>query len=153
MPLDGLAQAVLAGGARRADGREDPATERVQLLVARTAGAERELVDAVAAERRMRVAVDEPRDRTEPAPVHLDDVAAKSGQVAHAAHRLDRLATAEDVRVLEHLDRAERAAAERRLTARWRRELREVADEQRHVSRGTDGIAIPPCAAASSASS
>ena len=102
----------------------------MQLLVARAAGAQRELLDAVAAERRVRVAVDEPRDRAQPAPVDLDDVAVERRQVAHAPHRLDRVAGAEDVRVLEHLDVAERGAAQRRLTAGRRRQLRQVADEQ-----------------------
>ena len=64
--LDGLAQPLLPRLARRAHGREDPAAGRVQLLVARAAGAKRELLDAVAAERRMRVAVDEAGDRAEP---------------------------------------------------------------------------------------
>ena len=68
MPLDRLEEPAPAGGPRRPDGREDAAARGVQLLVARTARAQRELLDAVAAERRMRVAVDEPRDRAAAVP-------------------------------------------------------------------------------------
>ena len=85
----------------------------MQLLVARAAGAERELVHAVAAERGMRVAVDEARDRAQPAAVELDDVAVERRQVAHPPDGLDRVAVAEDERVLEHLDVAERRSAQR----------------------------------------
>ena len=134
MPLDGLAQALLACCTGRADGREDAAAAGVQLFVARAAGAQRELIDAVAAERRMRVAVDEARDRAQPAAVDLDDVAVEPRQVPHAPHGLDRVAGAEHVRVLEHLDFAECGPPQRRLAARRRRELREVADEQLHAS-------------------
>ena len=96
---------------RRRDGREDAAARRVQLLVARAAGAERELVDAVAAERRMRVAVDEPGNRAEPGAVELLDLAVDRLEVAHPPDRGDRLAAAEDVRVLDHVDRAQVGAA------------------------------------------
>ena len=41
-----------------------------------------------------------------------------------------RPSIAEDVGILDHLDLAERAAAERRVAAGGRGELREVADEQ-----------------------
>ncbi len=101
----------------------------------------------------MRVAVDKARNRTQLATIDLDNVAVERRQVAHASHSLDRVAGAENVRVLEHVDRTERRPAQRRLTPRRRRELREVADEQLHAVRGTDGIAIPPEAAASRASS
>src|SRR6266566_6405200 len=102
--LDRGAQAVLARRARRPDGREDAAAAGVQLFVAGAAGAERELVDAVAAEGRVRVAVDEARDRAEPTAVDLDDVTRDGREVAHAPHRLDRLAAEEHVRVLDQLD-------------------------------------------------
>jgi len=152
--LDRGAQSVLACPACRPDGREDAAAAGVQLFVAGAAGAERELVDAVAAEGRVRVAVDEARDRAEPAAVHLDDLARDGGEVAHAPHRLDRLAAAEHVRVLDQLDLAERGPAQRRDTSRRCRELREIADQQPrgHASRGADGIFSPPRSAASSAS-
>ena len=90
VPLDAVAQAVLAERARRADGREDAAARGVQLLVARAGGAKRELLDPVAAQRRMRVTVDEARDRAEAATVELLDVAVERRQVAHPPDRLDR---------------------------------------------------------------
>ena len=80
----------------------------MQLLVARPAGAERELLDAVAAESRMRVAVDEARDRAQPSTVHLDDISAERREVAHAPDRVDHLARAEDKSILEDFDVAER---------------------------------------------
>ena len=125
----------------------------MQLLVARAAGAQRELVDAVAAERRVRVAVDEPRDRAEPAAVDLVDVAVERRQVAHPPHRLDRVAVAEDVRVLEHLDLAERGP---RSGASRPAGVASCARSRTSSFTGradTDGIASPPSAAASSASS
>ena len=114
MPLDALDAAPSgAERTRRRDGREDAAARRVQLLVARAAGAQRELADAVAAERRMRVAVDEPRHGAEPGAVELLDLAVERREVAHPPDRLDRLAVAEDVRVLDHVDRAQVGAARR----------------------------------------
>ena len=153
--LNGRSQAAFACCARRPDGREDAAAACVQLLVARPACAERELLDAIAAERGVGVTVDEARDRTEPAAVELDDLSLQGGQLPHPTHRLDRLAAAQHVRVLERLDLPECRAAQRRLTAGGSRELREIADEEplRHASRGADGIFSPPCSAASSASS
>ena len=121
----------------------------MQLLVARAPSTKRELLDAIAAESRVRVAVDEPRDRAEPPAVDLDDLARDGGQVAHAPHRLDRVAVAEHVRVLDDVDRAEIAPAQRRVRARRRRKLREVADEQHY---GACGIRRPPRSAASIAS-
>ena len=157
VPLDRCAQAVLAGRPRRADGREDAAAGGVQLLVARAAGAERELVHAVAAERGVRVAVDEARDRAQAAAVELDDVAVERRQVAHPPDRLDRVAGAEDERVLEHLDLAERRAAERRIgSARASRAARgrgRAAARGRVTRRpGAGGIRRPPSSAAAIAS-
>ena len=157
MLQDGGEQVRLAGRSCRTDGREDPAACRVQLLVARPAGTERELVDAVAAERRVRVAVDEPRHGAEATALHLHDLAVECWEVAHPPHGLDRLAGAEDEGVLDHLDSAERRPPQRSSHARRRRELREIAQEQasrrrRHASRGTAGIRIPPSSAAASAS-
>ena len=149
--LDGGAQAVLAERARRADGGEDPAAGRVQLLVARAASAERELVHAVAAERRVRVAVDEARNRAHARarrPRRPRPRAAGRSRIRPTA--VDRLAVAEDERVLEHVDLAERGAAQRRVAPGRRRELREVADEQLH--RDHEGSRKPPASAASSAS-
>src|SRR5205085_9401186 len=108
----GVAQPRLARFAGGTHGREDAAAARVQLLVARAAGPERELVDTVAAERGVRVAVDEAGDRAEAAARELLDLAVERRQVAHPPDRLDRLAAAEHERVLEHVHLAERAAAE-----------------------------------------
>ena len=156
MALDRLPQAVLPGGPRRPDGREDAAAACVELLVAGARGAERELLDAVAAEGRVRVTVDEAGDRAAAGPVELDDLAVERGQVAHPPDGLDRVAAAEDVRVLEHVNRAERGAAQRCTGARRGRELRKVAEEQArrraHASCGARGIFSPPRTAASIAS-
>ena len=159
--LDRFTQALLAGRARRADGREDAAAGRVQLFVARAARAKRELLDAVAAERDVRVAVDEPRNRAERAAVELLDVAVERREVGHAPYGGDRRALAEDVRVLDQLDLAERAASERGVRSRRRRELCEIADEQArrrrrrfaHSDGSTIGTRTPCSDAASSASS
>ncbi len=128
----------------------------MQLLVARARSAERELLDTVAAERRVRVAVDEPGNRAQSASVELLHVAVERRQVAHATDGLDRAARAEHVRVLEHVDVAERRSAQRCLASRGRRELSEIADEQprghAHASCGADGIRSPPRSAASTAS-
>jgi hypothetical protein len=101
----------------------------VELLVGRACSPERELLDPVAAERGMRVAVDESRNRAEPATVDLEDVAVHRLEVSHAPDGGDRLALAQDVRVLDDVDRAEVGAAERRPSTRGRHELRERADE------------------------
>ena len=131
VPLDGRAQAVLARRARRANGREDAAACRVQLLVARAARAQRELVDAVAAERRVRVAVDEARDRAAPASVELDDVAVER-RAGRASARPPRSCRRRRGRTRPR----SRSTAPRlgprsgAAPARRRRELREVADQQ-----------------------
>ena len=157
MQLDRCSQAVLACRPRSADRREDAAAGGMQLLVARPAGAERELVRAVAAERGMRVAVDKARDRAQPAAVELREVTVERRQVAHPPDGLDRLAVAQDEGVLEHLDFAERRSAEGSPPPGRRRQLREVAEQQaragpRHASLGTCGIRSPPSSAAASAS-
>ena len=156
MAFDDRAQAVLAFRPRRADGGEDAAASCVQLLVARARRAERELVDAIAAERRMRVTVDEAGNRTQAASVELMHVAVECRQVAHAADGLDRVAGAEDVRVLDQLDVAESRPAQWRVEPSRRGQLREVPDQQpsgcAHASRGADGIFSPPRSAASIAS-
>ena len=104
----------------------------MQLLIARAVGAQRELLDAIAAPRGVCVTVDETGDRAEPAPVDLLDVAAERPEVAHAPRGLDPLAVAEDVRILEDEHVAEGAPAPRsRHAGRSRRcGLGEVADEQ-----------------------
>ena len=160
MAPDRGAEPVLAGGAGRADGREDAAAGGVQLLVARAGRAERELLDAVAPEARVRVAVDEPGDRAEAAPVELDDVAVERGRSRHPADGDDRVAVAEDVRVVEPLDVAERAPRSGAPRAGRRRQLLEVADEQarrraaRAHSRPAAGIGgSRPCSAAAATAS
>ena len=100
----------------------------------------------------MRVAVDEARDRAEPAAVQLDDVAVERAEIAHRPDRFDRLAVAEDVAVLDEVDLAERLPAQRRFAPRRADDLTQVADEQpRHDQ--TLGRSRPCSRAASSASS
>ena len=76
------------------------------------------------------MAVDEARDRAAAAAVDLLDVAVEAPQIAHAPDGLDLPVVAEDERVLDHLDLAQRGAPERRVAAGRCGELREVADEQ-----------------------
>ena len=102
----------------------------MQLLIAGAARTQRELVDTVAAERGMGMAVDEARDRAKPTAVDLEDLVVERRQRAHPSHGVDRLAVAEDERVLEDRDVAERRAAERSAQARRCGELRDVAQEQ-----------------------
>ena len=157
VPFDTCAQGALVERTRCPHRREDPAAARVQLFVRRPRCTARELVDAVAAPPRMRVAVDEARDRAQAAAVELVDVARERPEVAHATKGLDLAAAAEDVRVLVHEYVAEVATANGRRRARRRRgELREVADEQPrlvgHASRA-DGRSSSCSRAAASASS
>ena len=115
VPGDPLAERRLVERPRRAHRREDAAARRVQLLVARTRRPQRELLDAVAAERRMRVAVDETRNRAQAAPVELLDVAvASAGRSRIRPTASITAAVAEDERVLDHVDAAERGTAQRR---------------------------------------
>jgi hypothetical protein len=157
MALDRRREPLLPRRAGSPDRGEDASARGMQLLVARPARAKRELADAVAAEGRVRVTVDEAGNRAEPPALHLRDVAVESREVAHPPDRLDRLAGAEDERVLEHLDLAERPSAQRSSGPRGRRELREVAQEHArasvgHASPGARGIRSPPSSAAESAS-
>src|SRR5581483_5700883 len=125
--------------AGRAHRREDPAAGGVQLLVGRSGGTECELVDAVAGEAGVRVAVDEARDRDQAAAVELVDLAEAGREVAHAARRDDAPLLAQDVRALGHVDLAERAAAERCAAAGGSDELRQVPDEQPAQRQGRPG--------------
>ena len=151
----------VVGGSRRAHRREDAAAAGVQLLVRRPGGAQRELLDAVAGEARVRVAVDEARDRREPATVDLLDVVIEARQVAHRSRRRDATVLAQHVRVSDDVDLAQRVAAKRRGAPRRRRDLREVADEEsRRRLRGahdptaaTEGMSMLCSRAAASASS
>ena len=100
MPLDHRRQPSHAGGARRLDGRQDAAARRMQLLVARPGRAQRELLDPVAREAGVRVAVDEPGDRAAAAPVDLFDVVLEQRQVAHAPDGLDLPFATQDERAV-----------------------------------------------------
>src|SRR5262249_4941442 len=114
MPLDGRAQVAGAARASGADGREEPAARRVQLLVARTAPPRRDLPDPVAEEARVGVAVDEPRDRAETAAVellHLAELEAR--ELPHRSDRRDLALFAEDEGVLDHVHVPQRTAADR----------------------------------------
>ena len=83
----------------------------MQLLVRRAARAQRELLDPVAAEGDVGVAVDEAGDRAAAPSVHLDDVAVERLQVAHTADGRDRVVLTQDVRVPDHVDLAELRSA------------------------------------------
>ncbi len=104
------------------------------------------------------MAVDEPRNRGQPAAVELLDVAVER-EIAHPPDRGDATRLAQDVRVLEQLDLGERVAAKRRGAARRRGDLREIPDEEprallRRAHRSsTDGRSSPVVRATSSASS
>jgi hypothetical protein len=100
----------------------------VQLLVRRARGAQRELLDTVAGEARVRVAVDEPRDRTEAAAVQLVDVTVERRQIPHAAYGRDATLLTEHERVLEQDRLAQGSPSQRRRRARRRGELLQVAD-------------------------
>ena len=131
----------------------------MQLLVARTGGAQRELLDAVAREARVRVAVDEAGDRAVAAPVELDDVAVERGQIPHPPDRRDHAVLAEHVRVVEPVDVRERASTERRVATGRRDELLEVADQQARRAGLAHAVPAPPigaskpCSAAAAAAS
>ena len=132
--LDDLPQGDGACRPCRAGRREDPTAGGEQLLVRRAGRPQGELVSPVTREGGVRVAVDEPRDRREPPTVDLLDVVALAvavdPKVAHRTNRLDEAVAHEHVRVLDHLDLAERATAERQLGDARSHDLGQVADEQ-----------------------
>ena len=72
----------------------------MQLLIGRTSGAERELLDAIAREAGMRMTVDETGDSGKPAAVDLDNVVAKPSEPPHWPDVSDMTVLAQDVRVL-----------------------------------------------------
>jgi hypothetical protein len=76
------------------------------------------------------MAVDEPRNRAETTAVDLLDLSSEARQVTHTPDGLDRLTRTEDVRILDHVHLAERAATQWRRSARGTRHLREVTDEE-----------------------
>ena len=125
---------LLGGRAGRAHGGEDAAAGLVELEIVGARGAERELVDAIAGEARVRVAVDQAGHGAEPARVELVDLAVQRRQILHPADGLDDAVPAQDVRGFENVDLAEGRAAKRRIVSGGCRELAEVANEQpRHV--------------------
>ena len=130
VPTDCLAQLLLTGPSRGANRREDAAAGRVQLLVARPAGAQRELLGPISREARVRVAVDEPRHRSQAPTIELLHVAVERAEFTHAPDVLDAAFGAEDVRVFQHVHLAKRGAAEGRGRASRRRDLAQVADEE-----------------------
>ena len=107
MASDRFGQSLRARGTRRVDRREDSAPSDVQLLVTRTARAQCKLTDAVARERRVRVAIDEPWDRAQASAVELVDVTVERRQIAHRAGRDDAAGLAEHECALDHIDLAE----------------------------------------------
>jgi hypothetical protein len=106
----------------------------MQLLVRGAYGAQLELLDSVAREAGMGVAVDQPRDGAETATVEFFKLAVRfpecRAKVAHRAERGDSPALAEDVCVVHDLDNSERGASKRRVRARRRCQLGDVTDEQ-----------------------
>ena len=153
MARDGFAQRVLPGGARRGDRGQDAAAGRVQLLVGRSRGAQRELLDAVACKARVRVAVDEARDGTAPRRVELLDVAGERAELAHAPHLHDLRSLHEDVRTLDDHHFPQQRSAQRRGVAGRRHELRDVADEEAAHAPGSIGRSMSCSRAAAIASS
>ena len=130
MPCDCGAQPFLARRTGRANRRQDAAARRVQLLVARAACAKGELLDAIAREARMGVAVHEAWDGAGATAVHLDDLTLESRQVAHGADGLDAAVRAEHEAVLDDVHAAERASTKRRDAAGRGRDLGEIVNEQ-----------------------
>ncbi len=151
--LDGGPEGVRPRVARRAHGRADAATRRMELLIGRAACAQRELLDAVAREARVRVAVDEARNRASPSAVDLVDLAVQRSEVAHRPDRDDAPVVSEHEGVLDHRHLAERGAAQRSTAPCRRCELREIADEKAAHASASIGRSRPPARAASSASS
>ena len=125
----------------------------MELLVRGAGGTERELLDPVTGEARMRMAVDETRDRAAPTPVDLLHVAVERLEVAHAPDRHDPRRLAEDERVLDHRDLAEQRTPQRRCVAGRRHELPDVADEEAAHAPGSMGRSSSCSRAAAIASS
>ena len=118
-------------------GREDPPAGRVELLVGGTGGAQLELVDAIACEASVCVAVDQPRYGTEATSVELLELlelaagfAKLCTKLAHRTEGSDASAFAQDVCVANDFDGRERLAPKRRLAPGRSCQLREIADEQ-----------------------
>ncbi len=129
-----LSEPVGAECPRRGDGREDAAARGMELLVARADCPQRELLDPVAAPRRVGVTVDQARDRAQAGAVELlDPVQVADGlrELAHPPDRLDPPAVAEDECIVQHLDGRKLAPAARQRAIPGRRgELGEPTDEE-----------------------
>src|SRR5439155_10654933 len=156
----GPGERFLPGRPRRTDGREDAATGSMQLLVTRSAGSQGELRDPVAAEAGMRMAVDETGDRAEATSVELFDILVEWPEVAHPADRSYEPVATEEICILDQLDVREPLAAQWGITPSRRRELAEIADEERGAARVCRqaslcrmGSSIPYLSAVSRASS
>ncbi len=139
MPANRIGQARFARRPGRLHGRENAPAGRMQLLIGDAGRAQLELVDAVAGETGVRVAVDQPRYGAETATVELLELPVGFSKCrikpAHRAEGGDSPVLAEDVRVAHDLDCPERFAPKRRLAAGRSRELGEVADEQAPPAR------------------
>src|SRR5919201_3222619 len=101
MTLERFGQAGLARFAHRPNGREDPASRRVELLVGDAARAQVEFLRPVAGEARVRVAIDESGDRRAPATVQLFDVVVETTQFSHGADARHPTVLAENVSVID----------------------------------------------------
>ena len=108
----------------------------MDLLVARAGGPKRELVDPVAGEARMRVAVDEAGDDAAAPRVEFDDVAVERPEITHPSDGDDLPVLAENERVPDDVDAAEGGAPERRAHPGRRCDLRDVADEEPRHCQG-----------------
>ena len=133
----------------------------MQLLVARAAGAQRELVHAVTREARMGMAVDEARDRAQAACVELIDLALDLREITHPSDAGNGSVLAEDIGILDHVDLPQVRAAQRTVATGRSRDLNEIADQQAarpavttHSSdaRGCIGTSSPCCSAVAIAS-
>src|SRR5439155_12900336 len=79
---------------------------------------------------RVRMTVDEARDRARPAPVELLDVTLEVRQIAHVPGGCDSTVLAEQEGMLHDLDLAQALPAQGRTRSSANDELREIADEQ-----------------------
>ena len=124
-------QLGLVGSARRPHRREDAAAGRVKLLVRRSACPERELVDPIATEARVCVAVDEARDGAEPATVDLPQIGGKiGGKIGHPPDASTRPSRHRTYAPSTTRTSRSASAAQRPSHAGRRRDLGEVANEQ-----------------------
>ena len=106
----------------------------------------------------MRVAVDQAGHRSPSAPVELDQLGREAPcvELPHMPDSEDPPRVAEDVRVLDQPELAERRTAERRSVSRGRDDLSQVSEKERRHDRAQSvrpGTRSPCSRAASSASS